>query len=215
METGPINRTWTAGRAFLDRMPVHVHDVLSAEGDQFPEGQRVSRPHGTRTILSVPLLRENESIGTIVLRRTKVNPFTNKQIALLQTFADQDVIAIGNVRLFEEVQARTEDLRESLQQQTAVGDVLKTISRSTFDLQPVLDTLVETAAHLCDAEMAFILRREGDLYRAGAAVGFSREYTEFLKYHPIAVEGARSPAVLRLNGARCRSTTLWPTPNIR
>ena len=95
MEIGPINRTWTAGRAFLDLMPVHVHDVLSAEGDQFPEGQRVSRRHGTRTILSVPLLRENESIGTIVLRRTEVNPFSDKQIALLQTFADQAVIALA------------------------------------------------------------------------------------------------------------------------
>jgi two-component system NtrC family sensor kinase len=109
----PINREWTAGRAFVDRKPIHVHDLL-AEGDEFPLGQELSRRMGHRSILSVPLLREGESIGTIVLRRTEVHPFGEKQIALLQTFADQAVIAIGNVRLFEEVQERTRQLSQSL-----------------------------------------------------------------------------------------------------
>ena len=119
----PINRRWTAGRAFIDQKPVHVDDLL-AEGDEFPDGRELSQRMGHRTILSVPLLREGESIGAIVLRRTEVHPFSEKQIALLQTFADQAVIAIGNVRLFEEVQAKTRDLTESLQQQTATADVL-------------------------------------------------------------------------------------------
>jgi signal transduction histidine kinase len=110
----PINRKWTAGRAFLDRMPVHVHDLLSAEGADFPDGRELARRMGHRTTLSVPLLREGESVGTISLRRTEVHPFSDKQIALLQTFADQAVIAIGNVRLFEQVQERTKELSQSL-----------------------------------------------------------------------------------------------------
>ena len=107
VEKRPIDRNWVSGRSAIDKVPIHVHDLLSAEGDEFSEAQRTSRPRGIRTILSVPLLREGESIGVIVLRRTEVHPFSDKQIALLQTFADQAVIAIGNVRLFDEVQART------------------------------------------------------------------------------------------------------------
>jgi two-component system NtrC family sensor kinase len=124
LEKWPINRNWTAGRAFLDRKPVHVHDLLSSEGDDFPEGREMSRRMGHRSILSVPLLREGESIGTIVLRRTEVSPFSDKQIALLQTFADQAVIAIGNVRLFEQVQERTRELSQSLDHLRAAQDRL-------------------------------------------------------------------------------------------
>jgi two-component system, NtrC family, sensor kinase len=112
-ERRPINRQWTAGRAVVDCKPVHVHD-LYAEGEDFPEGQEIARRDHVRTVLSVPLLRENESVGVIMLRRTEVQPFSDKQIALLQTFADQAVIAIGNVRLFEQVQERTRELSLSL-----------------------------------------------------------------------------------------------------
>ena len=122
----PINRRWTAGRAFIDQKPVHVHDLL-AEGDEFPDGRELSQRMGHRTILSVPLLREGESIGAIVLRRTEVQPFSDKQISLLQTFADQAVIAIGNVRLFEQVQQRTKEL-----------------SRSLDDLRTAQDRLIQT-----------------------------------------------------------------------
>jgi len=110
----PITENSTAGLAVIGREPVHVHDLLSADGDRFPHAQELARMHGERTILSVPLLREDESIGAIVLRRTEMQPFSSKQISLLQTFADQAVIAIGNVRLFEQVQARTRELTQSL-----------------------------------------------------------------------------------------------------
>ena len=114
MERWPLSRNWVSGRAFLDRKPIHVHDLLSAEGDEFPDTQQRSARTGARSMLCVPLLREGKSIGTIVLRRTEVHPFSDKQIALLQTFADQAVIAIGNVRMFEQVQERTKELLISL-----------------------------------------------------------------------------------------------------
>src|SRR6185312_868681 len=135
LEKWPINRRWTAGRAFLDRKPVHIEDLRDEKHADFSDGRELALRMGHRSILSVPLLREGESIGAIVLRRTEVNSFSDKQIALLQTFADQAVIALGNVGLFQEVQVRTRDLQESLQQQTATADVLKVISRSAFDLQ--------------------------------------------------------------------------------
>jgi GAF domain-containing protein len=185
LEKWPINRYWTAGRALLDQKPVHVPDLLSDEGADFPDGRELSRRMGHRSILSVPLLREGESIGAIVLRRTEVQPFSDKQIALLQTFADQAVIAIGNVRLFEEVQAKTADLQESLQQQTATADVLKVISRSTFDLQTVLETLVESAARLCEADKAFVYQRDAGVHRLAATYGYPVDYKDFMKKRPI------------------------------
>jgi signal transduction histidine kinase len=177
-----LARTWANGRAVLDRKPVHVHD-LTAEGDEFPVGRADALQFGHRTILSVPLLREDEAIGSLSIRRIEVRPFTDKQIELVETFADQAVIAIENVRLFDEVQARTRDLTESLQQQTATADVLKVISRSTFDLQAVLNTLSESAARLCDAEHAWLFRRVGETYQWAASYGHLSESHERIKKH--------------------------------
>src|SRR5450432_1629770 len=174
-----INPHWTAGRAALERRPVHVHDMSSSEGDEFPEAQARARSQGHRTILSVPLLQEGKSIGTITLRRLEVNPFSDKQIALLQTFADQAVIAIGNVRLFEEVQARTRDLTESLQQQTATSEVLKVISSSPGELEPVFRSMLENAVNICDAQFGNLLLIDGDRAHWEAGVGTPPKLAEF------------------------------------
>jgi two-component system, NtrC family, sensor kinase len=133
----------------------------------------------------VPLLREGSPIGVILLSRNAVRPFDEKHIELATTFADQAVIAMENVRLFDEVQARTRDLSESLEQQTATAEVLKVISRSKFELQPVLDTLVQSAARLCEAEQNVIFLREGDVYRIAARHGMPPELEVYAKQHPI------------------------------
>jgi GAF domain-containing protein len=156
----------------------------------------VLRIGANRTVLGVPLLREGVPIGVLVVTRSTVRPFTPKQIELVTTFADQAVIAIENVRLFDEVQARTREVSNSLQQQTATADVLKVISRSTFDLKKVLDTLVQSAVRLCDANKAYLVPIEGTTISWGATYGFSLEYQELLKRHaPLAGRGTMSGRV--------------------
>ena len=169
----PVNRDTVTGRAVFERRTIHIHD-LAAEDSEYPEGSKHAKVDGHRTTLVAPLLREGAPIGAILIRRTEVRPFSQRQIELLTTFADQAVIAIENVRLFDE-------LRESLQQQTATADVLKVISRSTFDLQTVLDTLTESAARLCEADMAGITRQKGTAYYYATTYGYSPEMDEYLK----------------------------------
>ena len=189
----PISRDWSSGRAFIDRATVHVPDVFAEEAREFTSSRELSEHTGSmgvRSVLAVPLLREDESIGAILLRRREMRPFNEKQIALLQTFADQAVIAIGNVRLFDEVQAKTRDLSEALQQQTATADVLKVISRSAFDLQNILDTLIESAALLCNAESATLIHQKGETYVRAALHGFPSEAVAEMKNVPVDLNSA-------------------------
>ncbi|GGI34041.1 GAF domain-containing protein [Bradyrhizobium guangdongense] len=155
--TTRAERSSIFGRTILEGRPVRIPDVLADADFGRPRAQKLM---GFRAALGVPLVREGHAFGVINLFRFAVGSFEDKQIELVATFADQAVIAIENVRLFEQVQAKTRDLTEALQQQTATADVLKVISRSAFDLQAVLDTLTESAAQLCNADMAAMTRQD-------------------------------------------------------
>jgi signal transduction histidine kinase len=163
----PLTRGSVSGRAMIDRRPVQVED-LQAAGEEFPEGYALAQEHNHRTTLCVPMLREGVTIGSILLRRREIRPFTEKQIALLQTFADQAVIAIENVRLFKELGARNSDLTESLEQQTATGEILRVISSSQTDVQPVFETIAENSLRLCDATFSTVFRYDGELVHLAA-----------------------------------------------
>jgi GAF domain-containing protein len=171
-----------SGRALLERRTVHVVDASTDPEYAMPGYQLVAN---NRTMLGVPLLREGVAIGAITLWKTRVEPFTEKQIDLVTTFADQALIAIENTRLFEAEQQRTRELSESLEQQTATSKVLEVISRSAFDLRAVFETVAESSVRLCGAGLGFIFRFDGELLRLAAAFNASQEHKDFVEQNPI------------------------------
>jgi signal transduction histidine kinase len=173
----PCTRGSVRGRTVLERKAVHVLD-LQAEAEEFPEGSAFAKRLGSRTTLGVPLLREGVAVGTIQLRRAEVNPFTDKQIALLKTFADQAAIAIENTRLLNE-------LRESLQQQTATADVLQVISGSPGELEPVFEAMLENAVRICEAKFGALYTYDGNGFHAEAFHNAPSAFVEARTREPV------------------------------
>jgi two-component system, NtrC family, sensor kinase len=175
-------RGGVAARVLSEGKTVHVPDVLADPEYTYLDAQKVA---GHRSTLGVPLLREGSPIGVVLLMRRSPQPFTEKQIELVETFADQAVIAIENVRLFEEVQARTRDLSESLEQQTATSEVLKVISSSPGELKPVFDALLANAVRICDAKFGVLFLTEGDAFRYAALHGAPPAFAEARRREPV------------------------------
>src|SRR5262245_49217030 len=186
------------GRVVSEGKTIHVPDVLADAEHALFEQRKLG---GYRTVLGVPLRREGEAIGLIRLTRNTVQPFTDKQIELVTTFADQAVIAIENVRLFDEVQARTRDLSESLQQQTATADVLKTISSSTGQLEPVFNAMLENAVRICGAKFGSLVLFEGNAYRRAALHNAPAPFVEARARDPV-LPLAASPILSRVAGTK-------------
>src|SRR5262245_40472805 len=164
----PLDRTTAGGRSVCDMRPVHVEDMQNA-GDEFARGREIALKDGHRTTLGVPLIREGRALGTIIVRRTEVRPFEQNHITLLASFANQAVIAIENTRLLNE-------LRESLQQQTATSEVLRVISSSPGELEPVFEAMLENATRICRAEFGNMFLCEGASFRAVAVHGPASEW---------------------------------------
>ena len=183
-ESLPLVRDYPSGRAVLDKRTVHITD-LQKQADEFPLGSKLARSWGFRTVLSVPLMREGVVIGTIALRRTEAQLFTERQVALLQTFANQAVIAIENTRLLNELRQRTSDLTESLQQQTATAEVLRVISSSPGELEPVFNAMLENATQICGAEFGNLFLRTADAFRAVAVHGPRTSYVDWYRQEPV------------------------------
>jgi GAF domain-containing protein len=196
MEPLPISRGWVGGRTMVDRRTIHVHDVSTEIETEYPNARPLHQVAGSRTVLGTPLLRQGEPIGSIVIRRTEVQPFTDKHIKLLETFAAQAVIAIENVRLFKELEDRNRQLTEALEQQTATSEILRVIASSPTDIQPVLDVVAENAARLCDSADAQIWRVEGEMACKAASYGRISAVLAVGEKRPITQGSASGRAIL-------------------
>ena len=170
-ETIRLVRGLVTGRAVLDKRTIHIPDMRELSETEFPDSIKLFKRLGYRTAVSTPLIREGSAIGAIVVRRNEVRPFTEKQIAILQTFASQAVIAIENVRLFNELQQKNAEISEALEQQTATSDILAIIAENPTNVQPVLDAVAEKSARLSNSYDAAVVRVDRDVYRVAAHWG--------------------------------------------
>jgi len=210
----PINRGSATGRAVVDRQTVHIPDARAVAESEFPEARSYQRQVSHRTVLATPLLREGVALGAILIRRMEMQPFSDRQVRLLETFADQAAIAIENVRLFTELESRNRDLRVSLEQQTATSELLKVIGRSTFDLQPVFDTLAENAARLCEARQAAVYRFDGEHLWNVALANASEPQKAFFRQNPIAQERGSVSGLAALERRTIHIADLQADPDI-
>ena len=177
--TRPLTRDLVIGRAMLESRLIHLLDA-QAESEEFPEGSAIARRAGYRTIIAVPLMRQGYAIGTIAVRRVEARLFSDKEVELLSNFAAEAVIAVENARLLGELRQRTADLSESLEQQTAIFEVLKVISSSRGRLRPVFRAILENATRICGTKIGILFRFDDGAYTAVATLGVTPAYQEYL-----------------------------------
>ncbi len=206
-------RESATGRALLERRVIHIHDAMADPEYHWAETERGAE---VRTILAVPMLREAAVIGVFMIRRTEVRPFTDKQIELVKTFADQAVIAIENVRLFQELQGRNRELTESLEQQTATGEILRAISGAQTDAQPVFEAIVRNAVRLCDGFYSVLFAFDGEWLRVRALHNMSPEVLQaFTERYPMRAEERGGMAALAVvEGRMVRVRDMQEDPEV-
>jgi two-component system, NtrC family, sensor kinase len=174
----PLTRQFPGGRAILDGRPIIIDDIHAVAEREYPDTLELLKLNTIRSVAEIPLLSEGKPLGSLAVLRAEVRPFSNAEVALLQTFADQAVIAIENVRLFKELEGRNRDLTEALEQQTATSEILRVISQSQTDVQPVFDTIIKNAVALCGAVYGNLLRLDGEMIHVVAQYNFTPEQTE-------------------------------------
>src|SRR5215470_2328179 len=174
-----LNNDWVAGRAVREARTIHVPDLFTS--DEYPRSREIALRYGHRATLAVPLIHNGTAVGSILVRRQQARPFTDKQVELVQNFAAQAVIAIENARLLNELRQRTDDLSDSLEQQTATSEILRIISSSPGELEPVFQAMLENAVRICEAKFGTMYRYDGDMFHPTAVLNAPPTLSEFLQ----------------------------------